>query len=334
MHKIASIISENLYKIIIKFLTLIKLLFKHCLRIIGYILLLIYCLWPDRFATNYKFIPETDLFDSLDAKTMQNISQIRASNCDYIDIINENQFMYKKQYQTDIFDNNDIKLGGEFMPECTPIYSTAIIVPYRQREKQLNQFLIYMHNFLRKQNIHYRIFVVEQFDQKSFNRAKLLNIGSVYAEKYPCLILHDVDLMPMNLGQIYACSKKPRHMCASLDEFRFNLPYAGLFGGAVAIDRETFVNINGMSNMFHGWGGEDDDLFGRLESRQIDICRFPPKYSQYTMLKHTKEKKNKDRLLYLRNGPMRYHVDGLNSLVYEEKSFKLHNLFTHILVET
>lgn len=314
-----------------------KLIRKHYLCI-GYTLVVVFCLWPGRYASKYKFIPADKLFDSLDPKTAQNISEMHSSKCDYVDIIRENKFMYKEQYQRDIFDNTDIRMGGEFVPdECVPSFSTAIVVPYRQREKQLNQFLIYMHNFLRKQNIHYRIFVVEQFDQKPFNRAKLLNIGSVYAAKYggfPCVILHDVDLMPMHLGQIYACSKKPRHMCASLDEFRFNLPYSGLFGGAVAVDAELFANINGMSNMFHGWGGEDDDLFGRLESRQIDVCRFPPTYSQYTMLKHAKEKKNKDRMVFLQNGPMRYHVDGLNSLVYEEKSYKLHNLFTHILVET
>lgn len=303
----------------------------------GYCLLMLICVWPTRYASHYKFIPEEDLLESYVQKTTANISQMPGPKCDYYDITKENIFMYKKQYKSDIFDSSEIRLGGEYYPEdCVSLFSAAIVVPYRQRERQLNQFLIYMHNFLRKQNIHYRIFIVEQFDQKPFNRAKLLNIGSVYAAKldFPCLILHDVDLMPMNLGQLYACSKKPRHMCASLDEFRFNLPYAGLFGGAVAMSSELYSNINGMSNMFHGWGGEDDDLFGRLESRNIDICRFPPHYSQYAMLKHTKEKKNKDRLLYLRNGPMRYHADGLNSLVYEEKVYKLHNLFTHILVAT
>lgn len=89
-----------------------------------------------------------------------------------------------------------------------------------------------------------------------------------------------------------------------------------------------------MSNMFHGWGGEDDDLYARLQASHLDICRFAPDYSEYTMLKHAQEQPNKDRLVYLRNGHLRFHSDGLNSLIYQEKEFKLHNLFTHVLVET
>lgn len=43
--------------------------------------------------------------------------------------------------------------------------------------------------------------------------------------------------------------------------FRFKLPYEGLFGGVISILTEQFEEINGMSNVFEGWGGEDDDLF-------------------------------------------------------------------------
>lgn len=246
--------------------------------------------------------------------------------------------LFRQAYKQQLIDkipttNNKTFLISE---RCKPLFSTAIIVPYRQREKQLQTFLTYMHNYLRKQNINYRIFVIEQFDAKPFNRAKLFNIGSIYATKYdyPCLILHDVDLMPMRLGHIYACSKQPRHMCSALDKFRFNLPYRGLFGGAVAVQSRDFVRINGMSNMYHGWGGEDDDLYERLSASHIDICRFAPEYSEYTMLKHAQEIPNKDRLIFLRNGHLRFHSDGLNSLIYKEKEFKLHNLFTHVLVET
>jgi predicted glycosyltransferase involved in capsule biosynthesis len=161
-------------------------------------------------------------------------------------------------------------------------------VPYRERRDQLASFTNYMHNYLRKQQIHYKIFIVEQKDSKPFNRAKLFNIGAKYAlkENFPCLILTDVDLLPLRLGNIYACTNRPRHMSSSLDSFRFNLPYYGLFGGAVAITAETFVHINGFSNLFHGWGGEDDDFYARLVHKDYKIIRFHPKYAQYTMLKH------------------------------------------------
>lgn len=301
----------------------------------GYIIL--YCILPIRFAKHYEYIEKDKIYDELVPGITRNISLQRLGECEYKDIIEENQYFYIEQYKQQIFNNEEIRIGGEYYPDdCRPKFSSAIIIPYRQREEQLQKFLIYMHNYLRKQRIHYRIFIIEQYDHKPFNRAKLLNIGSIIATEYefPCLLLHDVDLLPLNLGHMYVCTKLPRHMCPSLDEFRFNLPYLGLFGGAVAIQTKQFHFINGMSNMFHGWGGEDDDFYGRLKAKNINICRFEPNYSQYIMLKHHKEKPNADRMLFLNNGPLRYHSDGLNSLNYIQKDLKLHSLFTHVLVET
>lgn len=216
------------------------------------IFLLVICNWPKRFATHYPYIEGHDIYKSLIEKTTSNVTNKGKIYCEYNNIIKENRFMYREPYISNLFDGTDIRVGGEYYPPaCAPKFSTAIIVPYRNREKHLSFFLTYMHNYLRKQQIHYRIFIIEQFDQKPFNRATLFNIGSIYANQYgfPCLILHDVDLMPMRLGNMYACTQRPRHMCASLDKFRFNLLYYGLFGGVVAIDMNTFQFINGMSNM-------------------------------------------------------------------------------------
>lgn len=175
-------------------------------------------------------------------------------------------------------------LGGWFRPtECDPLVKAAIIVPYRNRTKQLKIFLNYMHYFLQKQHIEYRIIIVHQNDSLPFNRAKMINYGAKTAMnlKYDCLILHDIDLIPLNLGNIYGCVKNPRHMSSSLDTFRYffsftlklsyylykhiifryNLPYLTLFGGAISISSEHFMKVNGFSNMFYGWGGEDDDFY-------------------------------------------------------------------------
>ena len=42
-----------------------------------------------------------------------------------------------------------------------------------------------------------------------------------------------------------------------------SLPYQGIFGGAGSFSRKHFEAINGFSNQFWGWGGEDDDLYSR-----------------------------------------------------------------------
>jgi len=39
--------------------------------------------------------------------------------------------------------------------------------------------------------------------------------------------------------------------------------YSTLFGGIEAFSTEHFQLINGFSNQFFGWGGEDDNLYDR-----------------------------------------------------------------------
>lgn len=43
----------------------------------------------------------------------------------------------------------------------------------------------------------------------------------------------------------------------------FRLPYKTIVGGVFAISKSHFKTINGFSNMFWGWGGEDDDFYFR-----------------------------------------------------------------------
>ena len=43
----------------------------------------------------------------------------------------------------------------------------------------------------------------------------------------------------------------------------FRLPYIKIFGGVAAMTKEQFYAVNGYSNRYFGWGGEDDDMFNR-----------------------------------------------------------------------
>jgi len=38
----------------------------------------------------------------------------------------------------------------------------------------------------------------------------------------------------------------------------FRLPYRTIFGGVSALTIEQFTSVNGFSNQYFGWGGEDD----------------------------------------------------------------------------
>jgi len=45
--------------------------------------------------------------------------------------------------------------------------------------------------------------------------------------------------------------------------FNFRLKYIGLIGGILSITDTDFWKVNGYSNLFFMWGGEDDSLFNR-----------------------------------------------------------------------
>ena len=134
--------------------------------------------------------------------------------------------------------------GGESKPlNCSSNHQVAVIVPYRDRPTQLAVFLNNLHPMLIKQQLHYRIYLVNQTDSNTFNRAMLMNVGFVEAMKdhnWTCAIFHDVDLLPEDDRNLYNCPDQPRHLSVAVDKFKYRLPYKGIFGGATAVRADQF----------------------------------------------------------------------------------------------
>ena len=123
----------------------------------------------------------------------------------------------------------------------------------------------------------------------------LLNVGFVEALKdlnYTCTIFHDIDLLPLNKTNLYNCpTRLPLHMSARVSTFGYKLPYTRIFGGVTALTRQHFELVNGYSNQFWGWGGEDDDMYNRIHYYGLGIDRLGED-GYYKMAKDKAEDKN------------------------------------------
>lgn len=297
----------------------------------NFIFTILYCI---------TFIQVDDIENYLQPVTIKTVNA-RMPLCSifekYDTLMNKN-FVLNETALDNLQSKLDIKKGGSWEPKnCIPQHEVALVIPYRNREAQLKIFLSHIHEFLQKQFISYQIFVIEQRQPAEFNRGKLLNIGYMEALKikpFHCFIFHDVDLMPTNPNNIYACAKEPRHMSVAIDTFSYELPYCTIFGGAISMLRHQFRQVNGFSNFYFGWGAEDDDLFQRL-SNYYSICRFSKQVSEYVMLSHKKEEQPMHRWEKLDNGPTRFKTDGLNTLQhnYTVVNHTALPLETHIVVD-
>ena len=102
----------------------------------------------------------------------------------------------------------------------------------------------------------------------------LMNVGfreALQDFNWDCFIFHDVDLLPEDDRNLYTCPDQPRHMSVAVDKFKYRLPYKSIFGGVAAITRRHFKQLNGFSNMFWGWGGEDDDMSRRIKYQKLKV---------------------------------------------------------------
>ena len=85
-----------------------------------------------------------------------------------------------------------------------------------------------------------------------------MNVGHLEAKEasdWDCFVFHDVDLLPEDDRNLYACAPEgPRHLSVAVNTFKYRLPYQMIFGGVTAFTEDQFERINGFSNMYWGWG--------------------------------------------------------------------------------
>ncbi|KAL4640248.1 beta-1,4-galactosyltransferase 1-like isoform X1 [Arapaima gigas] len=230
--------------------------------------------------------------------------------------------------------------GGHYKPkDCIALQKVAIIIPFRHRDEHLKFWLHYLHPILQRQQLDYGVYIINQDGEQIFNRAKLMNIGYVEALKeynYECFVFSDVDLIPMDDRNIYKCYDQPRHLSVSMDKFGYKLPYKQYFGGVSALSKNQYLKINGFPNNYWGWGGEDDDIYNRINYRRMLISRPDSEVGKCRMIRHSRDEKNDanpqrfNRIAHTRETMNR---DGINSLVYQVLKVEKDKLYTKITVD-
>ncbi|CAH8629896.1 unnamed protein product [Schistosoma bovis] len=227
----------------------------------------------------------------------------------------------------------DVGLWGP--TDCKPDEKLAIIVPYRNRDEHLRLFIKHMHEFLRRQQLMYTIFVINQESESKFNRALLLNVGFIESYRvayFDCFIFHDVDLLPEDDRNMYRCSEQPRHLSVSIDQYNYQLIYQENFGGVIAISRQQFEKVGGFSNVYFGWGGEDDDFYKRIIYHNYSIVRYPEEIGRYIMLRHKRDSRNEPnqrRFDLLESAESRFNIDGYWTSNYT--IIKAHSLYNGLI---
>ena len=145
----------------------------------------------------------------------------------------------------------------------------ALVIPYRNRQVHLDAFVSHIRDYVVEhfEDHHFRVLIVNQDDNEPFNRAWLANVGFAEAMKireWDCVVLHDVDLVPQP-GVPYTRCDWPVQLGSELEHFNWGVPYGASAGGVVSMSPKHWRQINGYSNEYKGWGGEDDDLYHRLK---------------------------------------------------------------------
>lgn len=132
------------------------------------------------------------------------------------------------------------------------------------------------------------------------------------------MICLDVDLIPENDQNLYSCSgltDRPIHMSANVRSDLnggYTTIYPFLVGGVLKIRPDTFVRLNGYSNKYFNWGGEDDDIGLRFLSK--DICVQRPKDGFYYAHSHSMQIRNQNRFKLLFDAVLRQDTDGLTNI--------------------
>lgn len=155
------------------------------------------------------------------------------------------------------------------------------IIPYRNREQQLERWITHMTPIL--SGVRYEIYVIHQKDNRRFNRGAIKNIGFLQVKKmYP----HDYKNITLVFNDVDTMTQKPRNFQTRRGFVKHMFGFKFAFGGVFSITAGDFEEIGGFPNLW-SWGLEDNMIkerwIKRFTDKTIDWTEF------YGLRGHTPE---------------------------------------------
>lgn len=214
----------------------------------------------------------------------------------------------------------------------------VFIVPYRNRESHLYKFISHYSSVAPD----IPVYVIEQADDKPFNRGKLFN-SAVLELDFDYYIFHDVDYWidetmcdPL---EMFAFPETPIHLATYAQSFNWGVKekkkwsesYAIFFGGVCMMSRKDILNSGGWTNEFWSWSPEDDECRNNLIKKGFEVNRRPAYFKCEDHPREVKPdlfKKNIQRMQQGRDD----NSDGIHHCKYEVLERTRFDHYTQIAV--
>jgi hypothetical protein len=220
------------------------------------------------------------------------------------------------------------------------MYQNIILIPYRNREEHKLIFFNEVTKIFIKYLKPFKIIIIEQLNNKDFNRAKLLNVGfNEFKNLGFYFFHHDIDIIPNEetVSKLY--------INTDYDVLRIFNAHDISLGGIVKFKKDSFVKINGLPNYIWGWGIEDRVFFYRSKIMKLNISENFSKKENFKFLNHKSnrseftgiKKKISDEEDYIYNQETinnqinHINSNGLNNMTYKIISKKEINQFITLI---
>lgn len=177
---------------------------------------------------------------------------------------------------------------------------TKIVLPFkddlpaRRFKGCLNEFLpkfkIYLDRNLGVGN--YEFFIVEENSPETitFNLGRTINIGfdleKENMNEEDIFMFHPIDILPVDTD--YSVKKNTKFCMRGYTPHPYRprpnqqIIENHYYYKSIAIAKKDFEKVNGFTNNFVGWGGEDDEFFLRLEINDIHVDGVVNEYHRLT----------------------------------------------------